>query len=104
MGRSWRIGIDPDSHEALVTTGVFGISRNPIYVAIDLIAVSIVLMSGSLYFLLSGLLVMVGIHVQIQREERFLADAFGEEYERYRARVPRYLGWPVASERAGVRK
>lgn len=104
MGRSWRIGIDPDSHELLVTTGVFGISRNPIYVALDLIAVSIVLMSGSLYFLVTGLLVMAGIHVQIHREEHFLAGAFGEEYDRYRARVPRYLGWRVASKRAGVRK
>jgi len=104
MGRSWRIGIDPDSRESLVTTGVFGISRNPIYVALDLIAVSIALMSGSLYFVLTGLLVMAGIHVQIHREERFLAAAFGEEYERYRAQVPRYLGWRAAAERAGVRK
>jgi protein-S-isoprenylcysteine O-methyltransferase Ste14 len=99
MGRSWRIGIDPGSQESLVTTGVFGISRNPIYVALDLIAVSIVLMSGSLYFLLTGLLVMVGIHVQIHREEHFLAGAFGEEYERYRARVPRYLGWRIHGPR-----
>lgn len=97
MGRSWRIGIDPDSHEGLVTSGVFGISRNPIYVALDGIAVSAFLMSGSLFFLVSGLVVMFGIHVQIGREERFLAGVFGEEYELYRSRVPRYLGrrsWP----------
>ena len=92
MGRSWRIGIDPESREQLVTTGVFGISRNPIYVAIDLLAVSAFAMSGSLYFLLSGLAVMAGIHVQILREERFLATAFGAEYAAYRRRVHRYLG------------
>jgi protein-S-isoprenylcysteine O-methyltransferase Ste14 len=92
MGRSWRIGIDPDSHESLVTSGVFGISRNPIYLALDLIAVAAFLMSGSVFFLVTGLLVIVSIHVQILREERFLAGAFGEEYERYRSRVARYLG------------
>jgi protein-S-isoprenylcysteine O-methyltransferase Ste14 len=92
MGRSWRIGIDPDSHEGLVTSGVFGLSRNPIYVALDLIAVSAFLISGSLFFLVSGLVVMTAIHVQIWREERFLSGAFGEEYQRYRSRVPRYLG------------
>jgi protein-S-isoprenylcysteine O-methyltransferase Ste14 len=92
MGRSWRIGIDPDSHERLVTSGVFGISRNPIYLALDLIAVAAFLMSGSVFFLVTGLLVIVSIHVQILREERFLAGAFGEEYERYRSRVARYLG------------
>jgi len=92
MGRSWRIGIDPGSDQPLVTTGVFGVSRNPIYLALDLIAAAVFLMSGSLFFLVSGIVVITGIHVQIRREERFLASAFGDEYERYRARVARYLG------------
>jgi protein-S-isoprenylcysteine O-methyltransferase Ste14 len=92
MGRSWRIGIDPGSRERLVTRGVFGISRNPIYLALDLLAVSAFAMSGSVYFLVSGLVVATGIHVQILREERFLAQTYGTEYEAYRARVARYLG------------
>jgi len=92
MGRSWRIGIDPGSDQRLVTSGVFGFSRNPIYLAIDLIAAAVFLMSGSLFFLVSGTVVIAGIHAQILREERSLAGAFGEEYERYRARVARYLG------------
>jgi protein-S-isoprenylcysteine O-methyltransferase Ste14 len=92
MGRSWRIGIDPGSDQLLVTSGVFGISRNPIYLAIDLIATAVFLMSGSLFFLVSGIVVIMGIHAQILREERSLAGAFGEEYERYRAHVARYLG------------
>lgn len=92
MGRSWRIGIDPDSRERLVTGGIFGVSRNPIYLALDLIAVAAFLMSGSVFFLLSGLVAIVAIHVQILREERFLASAFGAEYESYRSRVARYLG------------
>jgi protein-S-isoprenylcysteine O-methyltransferase Ste14 len=92
MGRSWRIGIDPGSRERLVTTGVFAFSRNPIYVALDLLAVSAFAISGSLFFLLSGLVVIASIHVQILREERFLAGVFGAEYESYRGRVGRYLG------------
>jgi protein-S-isoprenylcysteine O-methyltransferase Ste14 len=95
MGRSWRIGIDPGSRERLVTTGVFGVSRNPIYLALDLLAVSAFAMSGSVYFLVSGLVVVSGIHVQILREERFLAGAFAAEYESYRGRVHRYLGRPA---------
>jgi protein-S-isoprenylcysteine O-methyltransferase Ste14 len=92
MGRSWRIGIDPGSRERLVTTGVFAVSRNPIYLALDLLAVSAFAMSGALYFLLSGLVVVAAIHVQIQREERFLAQVFGAEYASYCGRVRRYLG------------
>jgi protein-S-isoprenylcysteine O-methyltransferase Ste14 len=92
MGRSWRIGIDPGSREALVTRGVFGVSRNPIYLALDLIAVAAFVTSGSVFFLVSGPVVIAGIHVQILREERFLTSAFGEDYARYRSRVARYLG------------
>ncbi len=92
MGRSWRIGIDPGSHEALVTEGVFALSRNPIYFAIDLLALGAFLVSGSLFFLVSGLLIAADIHIQILREERFLTTTFGDRYARYRARVRRYFG------------
>jgi protein-S-isoprenylcysteine O-methyltransferase Ste14 len=92
MGLSWRIGIDPEVKQPLVTSGVFGVSRNPIYVAMDLLAVAVFLTSGSVFFLGSGLLVAAGIHVQILREERFLAGRFGDEYAAYCARVRRYLG------------
>ena len=33
FGKSFRVGIDPDHPDRLVTTGIFGFSRNPIYVA-----------------------------------------------------------------------
>lgn len=92
MGQSWRIGIDPEVKQPLVTTGVFGVSRNPIYAAMDLIALGSFLVSGSAFFLATGLLVAAGVHTQILREERFLSRHFGEEYAAYRARVGRYLG------------
>jgi protein-S-isoprenylcysteine O-methyltransferase Ste14 len=36
FGKSFRIGIDQDHPDKLVTTGVFAFSRNPVYVALDL--------------------------------------------------------------------
>ena len=33
FGKSFRVGIDPDHPDNLVTTGVFAFSRNPVYVA-----------------------------------------------------------------------
>lgn len=92
MGRSWRIGIDPGSRDRLVTSGVFSISRNPIYLALALIGIGVMLMSGSVFFLVTGFVLLAGLHLQILREERFLSSAFGEEYDRYRRRVARYLG------------
>lgn len=93
MGRSWRIGIDRRSREVLVTHGVFSISRNPIFLALDLLALISVLISGAWYFLAAALCVILGIHAQIVREEAFLEERFGEAYGNYRRRVRRYLGW-----------
>lgn len=33
MGRSWRIGVDTDERTELVTEGVFGLVRNPVFTA-----------------------------------------------------------------------
>jgi protein-S-isoprenylcysteine O-methyltransferase Ste14 len=92
MGRAWRIGIDRRVHEELVTHGVFALSRNPIYVGMDLTAVGAALGIARPFFLASAAVILVGVHAQILREERFLAAVHGEEYERYRAKVRRYLG------------
>ena len=99
MGRSWRIGIDRDTEDRLVTNGVFAWSRNPIFVAIDLAAVAVLCLSGSWVFLLSAGLILAGVHGQILREEGFLEQRYGEAYRAYRARVRRYLG-----RRAGATK
>jgi protein-S-isoprenylcysteine O-methyltransferase Ste14 len=40
MGRAWRMGIDDKSPGALVTRGVFRLSRNPIFPGLDAAAVS----------------------------------------------------------------
>jgi protein-S-isoprenylcysteine O-methyltransferase Ste14 len=99
MGASWRIGIDRDTPGALVTGGIFGWTRNPIYVSLDLLAIGTFLIQGRLIFLIFAF-VFVGIfHFQIRREERFLSEAYGEEYRAYCAGVPRYFRLPLHRDR-----
>lgn len=92
MGRAWRIGIDRRVHEELVTHGVFALSRNPIYLGMDLTAIGAVLGVARPFFLAAAAVIVVGVHAQILREEGFLAAAHGSSYERYCARVRRYFG------------
>ena len=92
MGRSWRIGIDEDAREELVTHGLFAWSRNPIFLALDLLALGAALQTGKPLFLVGAVLVMVGVHVQILREEAFLRTALGEPYRAYCSAVQRYFG------------
>ena len=77
---------------ALVTTGVHGISRNPIYVGMFLLYVGIgVGASGPWILILALPLVIVMRYVVVAHEEAYLERHFGEAYRGYRAGVRRWL-------------
>lgn len=99
FGASWRVGIDTERPGPLATGGVFRLSRNPIFVFMNLYAWGTFLLSGRLVFLLYAVVASAALHLQILREERFLAATYGEPYLRYRAATPRYLPlWPRSGE------
>ena len=93
FGDGWRVGVDTERPGELVTRGVFGISRNPIFVFMNAYAVGTFLLTGRIVFLIFALLAVVAMHAQIRREEAFLEDAYGDAYRDYRAATPRYLLW-----------
>jgi protein-S-isoprenylcysteine O-methyltransferase Ste14 len=77
---------------AIVTDGPYRFTRNPMYVGMAVLYVAIAVVAGLLWALaiLPIVLIVVDRFV-IAREERYLAARFGEEYERYRARVRRWI-------------
>jgi len=93
FGDSWRVGIDVRSPGALVTTGIFAASRNPIYVFLDLWFFGIFLINGTLIFLLFAVAAVALLHWQIRREEDFLLRLYGQPYQDYRAKTGRYVTW-----------
>ena len=91
MGVSWRIGIDTEHATPLVQHGLFGRSRNPIFLSmrIDLLALLLVFPSAAtLALLVAG---EVLIQVQVRLEEKHLEGLHGQAYRDYRARVRRWL-------------
>lgn len=93
FGDSWRVGVDYETPGALVTKGIFSLTRNPIYVFIDSWFIGTFLINGNLIFLVLAVLALAAQHWQILREESFLTQRYGEPYEIYRKKVPRYLLW-----------
>lgn len=91
FGKSWRVGIDKENPGSLVTTGIFSITRNPIFVFLDLYFVSTWLIYSNLFFLISSIIIIIGIHYQIFQEEKFLLTKYGKEYENYKMKVRRYI-------------
>ena len=83
----------PERASRLVTDGVYRVSRNPMYLAMLLGLVAWGLWLGRAPALLLGPAFFVAYlnRRQIPPEERALAAAFGDEYERYRRKVRRWL-------------
>jgi protein-S-isoprenylcysteine O-methyltransferase Ste14 len=91
MNNSWRIGIDQQHPTELVTTGLFRISRNPVFVGM---LVSVL----GMFFILPNaitLLILVAsyilIQVQIRLEEDHLNHLHGIAYQQYRKKVRRLV-------------
>ena len=79
----------------LVTRGVFGFSRNPIYLGDALMLGGAILYWGAWLALpLVPLFMLLITHRYIHDEESRLRQGFGAQYESYAARVPRWL-WLV---------
>ena len=77
---------------ALVTTGLHGWSRNPIYVGMLLIYGGIGLVAESPWILILTLPLALTIRYGvIEREEAYLERRFGDAYREYKSRVRRWL-------------
>ena len=85
--------IDPRSAtSAIVATGPFRFSRNPLYLSLTLLNMSAACFADSLLMLLRTVPFMVTIHQGvILPEEFYLEQKFGDEYRRYKNRVRRWL-------------
>jgi protein-S-isoprenylcysteine O-methyltransferase Ste14 len=91
MGRSWRMGIDPNEKTQLIFTGPYAYVRHPIY------ALSSVMMLGSAVAVSSPLmLILAAVHLlflqwEAHREEQYLLRIHGEVYGRYLSSVGRMI-------------
>lgn len=83
--------------QRLVTYGVFGWVRNPLYVGNLFAWLGVVVASGVLWFLPVAALLFAAEYFYIVRfEEGVLESTFGEEYLAYKRATPRWLPLPPA--------
>lgn len=89
-GRGTLAPWDPPQH--LVTSGPYRISRNPMYLGVDLILAGWCTLWSSRTLLIYTALVMIGFHLRVLLvEEPWARRRFGAQWDAYRARVPRWL-------------
>jgi len=84
LGRS--LSVTPQARQ-LVTNGLYARFRNPIYLASPILLVGLSLVLGQWWPMLLLIVVVPLQIVRARREASVLRAAFGDEYDRYRART-----------------
>ncbi|MHB0971655.1 MAG: methyltransferase family protein [Thermoanaerobaculia bacterium] len=90
LGDALRVGL-PEEDTRLRTGGVYSVTRNPIYVGLYVTLIASLIAVPTIVNAIAALVGIVGHHLIIRGEERFLTDRFGNEWEAYCRSVPRYV-------------
>lgn len=84
--------VKPDQAKALVMSGLYRFSRNPMYLGMVLILFGEALVLGNFFVVLAPILFVICItYMQIIPEEKVLEMKFGQEYIHYKKSVPRFV-------------
>ena len=91
--RKARATLNPHGRvSAVVTDGIYGFTRNPIYLGFLLMLIGFPLNSGNLWGLLLAPLLVVSMNLLvIEKEEAYLEKKFRDAYTGYKSRVRRWL-------------
>jgi protein-S-isoprenylcysteine O-methyltransferase Ste14 len=88
---SWRIRAQLDAGHRLATSGPFAMIRNPIYQAMNLLALGTAIWVNDAGAWLGVVLMALGGALRARAEEPLLEQAFGELYREYRKKTWRFV-------------
>jgi protein-S-isoprenylcysteine O-methyltransferase Ste14 len=81
-----------------ITTGVYSISRHPMDFGNIVAIVGTGIACASWVFLLLGIVGITLMNMSAVYEERFCLEKFGNAYQEYMNRTPRWIGIPKSKE------
>jgi protein-S-isoprenylcysteine O-methyltransferase Ste14 len=92
LGKNWAPSVSGVRKDTiLVTTGLYGLVRHPIYLGAFIFLGALTLVAANLLILLPTLGLLVLLYTSIDEEEAMLIDRFGNEYREYMKRTPRFI-------------
>lgn len=90
LGKSTRFGI-PTKETKLKTKGIYSVSRNPMYLGFNLLTISAIIYTSSIFVFVLGIYSIIVYHLIIKAEESFLEQRFGNEFLIYKSKTRRYI-------------
>ncbi|MFX0137474.1 MAG: methyltransferase family protein [Candidatus Hodarchaeota archaeon] len=92
LGVQWSYPIDgTKKKKALVTTGIYGRIRHPIYLSFNLFCIGYNLLLLDWFLLALYIIGGIGLYVQAIDEEKILIEYFGNEYLEYMKKTGRFF-------------
>jgi protein-S-isoprenylcysteine O-methyltransferase Ste14 len=102
MGKSWRMGINPDEKTQLIVTGPYGYVRHPIYALSSVLMVTTMVVVPSPLMLAAGAIHLTLLQWEARREEKYLAVHHGQCYVDYCRQVGRFVPGSLRPYDAGT--
>jgi protein-S-isoprenylcysteine O-methyltransferase Ste14 len=76
----------------VITKGLYGVSRNPVYLGMLLMQIGLGLAGSSWLYLLLTVVLMILLNAILSSEERYCLYRYGDDYREYMRRTPRWIG------------
>ncbi|MFX1313536.1 MAG: methyltransferase family protein [Promethearchaeota archaeon] len=97
LGINFRIELPTDDIE-LITSGIYGVMRNPIVFGIFLLIIGSFLIIPTVIILIICIFNIITFNSKVIDEEKYLLNKFGEVYRNYKNSVGRYLPFRIAKK------
>ncbi|MFC1995457.1 methyltransferase family protein [Chloroflexota bacterium] len=82
------------SMEKPITEGIYRFSRHPLYFSLVIVYIGTSIATASWLFLLLGIANIFWIRMESLAEERYCLKKYGNDYQKYMNRTPRWIGIP----------
>ena len=85
--------------DKVITNGLYSFSRNPMEIGMILTQIGLGIACSSWLYLLLVVVLMILLHANSSAEERFCIYRYGDAYQKYMNRTPRWIGIPKSQEK-----
>jgi len=80
--------------DKVITKGLYGVSRNPMYIGLLIMQIGLGITCSSWLYLLLTVALMILLNANLSGEERYCLYRYGNAYREYMNRTPRWVGIP----------
>ena len=85
--------------DKVINRGLYGASRNPMYTGLLLIQIGLGVACSSWVYLLLTVALLILLNANSSAEERYCLYRYGDDYQKYMNRTPRWIGLPKSEKK-----